>query len=199
MLEVVHDVAQAADHGGQGLRHDLGVHGGLLLDELVQAAQQGAAAGDLYSLLQHVAGQFRRGAFNDLVHGIQDGPQGLGEGGAHVVVLDEHLARQASHEIAAADRYLEAVLERQGGADGDLRKLGGWFADSQLELLAHEANDVLIEAVAGDLQRPRDDNAAHGDHGDIGRAAAYVHDEVGRRLLDRQGRAAGRGPGGGPP
>ena len=71
-------------------------------------------------------------------------------------------------------------------ADLELDLLGGLRADQQLVLALHVLDDRLVELVAADADGLRDDDAAEGDHRDLGRAAADVHDHVAGRLGDRQ-------------
>ena len=103
-----------------------------------------------------------------------------------MVVLHAHLARKAARIIAAADRHLHALVERNRGTDRDLGKLRRRLADRQMELVAHVTDDVLVELVARHLERARNDGAAQRNDGDVRRAAADVDDHARRRRHDRQ-------------
>jgi hypothetical protein len=65
--------------------------------------------------------------------------------------------------------------------------------DEQPVLIVDEADDCVVEVVAADRQRGRDDDAAERDHRHLARAAADVDDEGCDRVLDREPGADGAG------
>src|SRR5258706_14682470 len=71
--------------------------------------------------------------------------------------------------------------------------LGVPLAERQRVLLLTEVDDRLIELVAAYPDRLSRHDAAQRDHGDLGRAAADVHDHIAGRLVDRQASADGGG------
>ena len=68
-------------------------------------------------------------------------------------------------------------------ADRDLDLLGHALADQQVVALAHVGDDVLVHLVAGDPDPAAGDDAAQRDHGDLGGAAADVHDHRAGRFV----------------
>ena len=77
-------------------------------------------------------------------------------------------------------------VQREGGAEGHLDLLGGALPEHQGVLLLHPRDDRLVEVVAGGADRQAGDDAAQGDHGDLGGAAADVDDHVAGGLVDGQ-------------
>ena len=77
-------------------------------------------------------------------------------------------------------------MPREGTPDLELHALGLLVADEQTVLILHEADNRVVEVIAADRQRGRDDNPAERDHGHLARAAAHVDDERGDGVLDRQ-------------
>jgi hypothetical protein len=63
-----------------------------------------------------------------------------------------------------------------GGADVDLDAFGHPLADRQIELLPGVLHDVFVQLVPGDAQAFADDDAGERKNGDLGSAAANVHD-----------------------
>ena len=89
---------------------------------------------------------------------------------------------------------LDLLRQRDRGADGELDRLGALRADRHPVLEPDVVRDRVVEVVAADAQRARDDEAAERDHGDLGRAAADVDDHAPDRLGDRRARRRSRRP-----
>ena len=76
--------------------------------------------------------------------------------------------------------------ERVRRADLELDLLGRLLADQQLVLALDVIHDRLVELVAADADRLRDDDPAERDHRDLAGAAADVDDHRAGRLADRK-------------
>ena len=79
------------------------------------------------------------------------------------------------------------------GADRDLDVLGGALAEQEAVLLLDVLDDRVVQLVAGDPDGLGGDDAAERDDGDLGGAAADVHDHVAGGLVHREAGADGRG------
>src|SRR6185436_5775973 len=64
--------------------------------------------------------------------------------------------------------------------------LGGAFADQQVMIAPDVADDGFVHLVAADPDRARIDDAAEGEHSDLGGAATDIHDHRACRLSHRQ-------------
>ena len=98
---------------------------------------------------------------------------------------DDRLGQPAD-EVAAADLGLHLLVERERRADLELDLLRRLLPDHQLVLALDVVDDRLVELVAADPDRLRDDDAAERDHRNLARAAADVHDHVAGGLAHRQ-------------
>ena len=96
------------------------------------------------------------------------------------------LARQPGHQVAAADRVSSSSPSGDRRADGELDRLGALGADRHPVLEPDVVGDRVVEVVAADAQRARDDDAAERDHRHLARAAADVDDHAPDRLGDRR-------------
>ena len=105
---------------------------------------------------------------------------------ADLLAREHDRLRQAGDHVAAADLGLDLLLHRVGRADLELDLLGRLLADQQLVLALGVVDDRLVQLVAADADRLRDDDAAERDHRDLARAAADVDDHRAGRLADRQ-------------
>ena len=151
----------------EGVLGDVAGHPRHLRQQLVDVAQQRAAAGHDHALVDDVGRQLGRRLLEDradrgdqLLEGLLDGLHHLGRG-------DRDRARQARDEVAATDLHRQLALERQRGADLHLDLFGRSLADHQVVLLADVGRDRLVELVAADAQRMRDDDAAERDDRDL--------------------------------
>src|SRR5215218_793600 len=188
-LELLERAARAhRDASQRGLRAVRG-HLRLVAQPLVEALEQRAAAGEHDPAVHDVRGQLGRRAVERLLDRVDDLDERLLERGAHLLGRQHDGLRQPGDEVAAADLSLHLLLERVRGADLELDLLGGLLADQELVLLLDVVDDRLVELVAADADRLRDDDPAERDHGDLGRAAADVDDHVAGRLAHRQTRA----------
>ena len=104
----------------------------------------------------------------DLLAGQHDG---LGQPGDHV---------------ATADLGLDLLAGGERRADLELDLLRGLLADQQLVLALDVVHDRLVELVAADADRLRDDDPAERDHRDLARPAADVDHHRAGGLADGQ-------------
>src|SRR5215211_7869329 len=183
-LELLERAARAhRDASQRGLRAVRG-HLRLVAQPLVEALEQRAAAGEHDPAVHDVRGQLGRRAVERLLDRVDDLDERLLERGAHLLGRQHDGLRQPGDEVAAADLSLHLLLERVRGADLELDLLGGLLADQELVLLLDVVDDRLVELVAADADRLRDDDPAERDHRDLRGAAADVDDHVARRLPD---------------
>ena len=169
-------------------------HLGLLPQALVEALQQRAAAGEHDAAVHDVGRELGRRAVERLLDRVDDLRQRLLERLADLLAGEHHGLGQARDHVAPADLGLDLLLHRVGGADLELDLLGGLLADQQLVLALGVVDDRLVELVAADADRLRDDDPAERDHGDLAGAAADVDDHRAGRLADRQARRRSRRP-----
>ena len=165
------------------------------LNELVEAPDQGAAAGHADAVGGDIGHQLGRRALQHAVDGLQDAGGDLLEGLDHLGGGDGEHPGQAGHEAAALD--LEGLLLGPGedAADLHLDLFRSTFADEHVVLPAYVLDNGLVELVARDLDGGGFHDAAQGDDGDIGGAAADVHDHVAVGFGDVDARADGGGQG----
>src|SRR5262249_57166439 len=95
--------------------------------------------------------------------------------------------RNALDQVARPDFHSTPLAaHRIGRAEGPLDLLRAALTDEQVVVLFDVLHDRLVHLVAGDADRLRVDDTRQGDDGDLGGAAADVHDHVAAGLLDRQ-------------
>lgn len=83
-VQVVQRLAGADGHARQRRLGAVDRHAGLLGDQVVEAADQGAPAGQQDAVASDVRGQLRRGLLQRVADRLQDLPQRLGDRGAHL-------------------------------------------------------------------------------------------------------------------
>src|SRR5262245_37811464 len=178
LVEVLDDEPGAAGDAGQRVLGDPDGHVDLLADGAVDAADERAAAGHGDAALGEVGRELGRRLFERLLDGVDDGVERLLHGLADLLAGDRHLAGHHGHDIAAADFEGELLLEGVERAEVDLDLLGGLLADLEVVGAAEMLHDRLVELVAGDAHGAGGDDAAEGEDGDLGGAAADVDDHV---------------------
>ena len=92
--------------------------GGLLAQQLVEAFEQRAAAGQHDTAVHDVGGQFRGRLFQGDAHGLHDAFHLFGDGFAHFLGGDDDVLRDARHQVAALD--LDLLFGIHGIGRGDL-------------------------------------------------------------------------------
>lgn len=112
----------------------------------------------------------------------------------HVFAFDSHGARQPREEVASAHLNIDFLDERRRRADGDLDFLCRALADGDVVVGLGVLDDGRVERIARDADGRRVDDAAHADHGDLGRTATDVDDHGAGRAVDGQAGANGRRP-----
>lgn len=136
-------------------------------------------------VLVDVRGELRGRALQDRVDGLDDGGCHLLDRLGDLRRLDVRRARQPGQDGAAV-----TSMAPMGGSGGDDRQLhldalGRALADEEVVVAPHVLDDGLVHLVAGDGHALLDHGAAHGDDGDVRRAAADVHDHAPARLGHR--------------
>src|SRR5437879_7127882 len=151
--QLVHQLENApatARHTGQGVVRHHDREPGLLGEQLVDVAQQRAAAREHDATLGDVRPQLRRSLLERLLHGTHDALQRLLQGLEDLVAVQREAARHALGEIAALHRQFAHLLPGVGRADLDLDALGGRLADEDAVVAAHVVHDSLVEAIDTD-------------------------------------------------
>ena len=152
VVQHVHMVQHRAGAGGhtvQGVLGHMDVDAGLALDQLIQAPQQGAAAGQGDAPVDDVGAQLGRGALQRLLDGLGDLDQALQQSLPDVLRVDHDVLGQAVHQVAALDLHGHLFFQLVGRADVDLDLLGGALADQEVILALDEGDDGLVEHIAG--------------------------------------------------
>ena len=162
-------------------------------DQLVEALDQAAAAGHDDAVGGNIRHQLGRRALKHLVDRFHNAFDRFFEGVHHLGGGDGDQLGKTGEQAAALDFHGSLLLGREHAADPDLHLLCRALADEQVVLLAHILDDRFIELVAGDLDGRRLDHAGKRDHGDIGRTAADVDDQVSVRLGNVDAGADGGG------
>src|ERR1700726_3346247 len=137
--ELVHQLENApatAGHAGQGVirHHDRETF--FLGEQLVDVAQQRAAAGEHDATLGDVRAQLRRSLLERLLHGTHDALQRLLQRLEDLVAVQRKAARHAFGEVAALYRQFAHLLPGIGRTDFDLDALGGRLADEDAVVAA---------------------------------------------------------------
>src|SRR5258708_23743875 len=190
-VEVLHALARTERDRVERFVGDMDRHPGVLAQPLVQAAQEGAAASQSDAAVHHVARELRRALVERGPDRVDDHHERLGDRVPDLSGRDHDGLGQATDQVPAADLRAWLVVRRIGRAERHLDLLGGPLAERQRVLLLTEVDDRLIELVAAYPDRLSRHDAAQRDHGDLGRAAADVHDHIAGRLVDRQPSADG--------
>src|SRR5919109_3151494 len=185
-LELLERAPRADRDAGQRRFRAVRGHLRLVAQPLVEALEERAAAGEHDPAVHDVGGQLGRRAVERLLDRVDDLHERLLERRAHLLGREHDGLRQPGDEVAAADLGLHLLFQRVRGADLELDLLGGLLADQELVLLLDVVDDRLVELVAADADRLRDDDAAERDHGHLGGAAADIDDHVAGRLPHRQ-------------
>ena len=185
----------ALGHAVQRVLSHMHVDAGLALDQLVQTAQQCAAARQGDAVVDDVGAQFRRGALQRLLDGAGDLHQALQQSLAHILGVNDDVLGQAVHQIAALDLHGHFGVQGVSRADLDLDLLGSALTDEQVVLALDERDDGLVEHVACHPDAAGCHDAAQRDDSDLGRAAADVHDHTAGGLADGQACTDGRSHG----
>src|SRR6185436_14596742 len=186
LVEVLDHESGAAGDAGERVLGDPDGHVDLLADRAVDAADERAAAGHGDAALGQVGRELGGRLFQRLLDGVDDGVERLLHGLADLLAGDGHLAGHHGHDVAAADFEGQLLLEGIERADVDLDPLGGLLADLEVVGAAEVLHDRLVELVAGDADGAGGDDAAEGEDGDLGGAAADVDDHVADGIEHRE-------------
>src|SRR5882724_12361552 len=130
--QLIHQLENApatACHAGQGVIRHHHRETRLLGEQLVDVAQQRAAAREHDAALGDVRAQLRRSLLERLLHGTHDALQRLLQRLEDLVAVQRKAARHTFREVAAFHRQFTHLLPGVGRADFDLDALGGRLAD----------------------------------------------------------------------
>src|SRR3954452_15157695 len=157
-------------------------HLGLVAQPVVESLQQGAATGKHDPAVHDVRRELGRSAIEGLLDGVDDRLNRLLDRHPDLFAREDNRLREAGDQVAAANLGLHLLLEWEGGPDLELDLLGRLGADHQLVLTLDVVRDRLVDLVAADANRLRDDDAAQRDDSHLGGATADVDDHVAARL-----------------
>src|SRR5271170_1344724 len=186
------DIGATGDAGQRIVGDPNGQTGGLAND-LVDATEQTAAAGEHDARFDQVGGEFRLGAFERVGDRVDDFADGLLKRFTNFLTGDDALARQAADHVAAADFHGGFRPDGTGGADFDFDFFRELFADHEVIGFFHMADDGFIKIIAGSADGFSDGDVREGEDGDFRGAAADVDDHAGAGFGDGQPGADGRG------
>src|SRR5438046_1997212 len=204
--QLVHQLENApatARHTGQGVVRHYDREPRFLGEQLVDVAQQRAAAREHDATLGDVRAQFRRSLLERLLHRAYDVLQRLLQRLQNLVAIEREAARHAFGEVAALDRELAHLLPGIGRADLDLDALGGRLADEAAVVAAPVVHGTHGRDVPGrapehglGLGADRHDHLAaapglvlHRDHRGLvehNALVAHIDQGVRRTQIDRQ-------------
>ena len=105
---------------------------GLPLHQLIQAAKQGAAAGEDNAVVDDVCRKLRRGLFQGALDGIHNRGQRIGQRLPDLLRVDVDVLGQAIGQVAALDGDGLLVVVGVGRTDLDLDLLSGALTDEQV-------------------------------------------------------------------
>src|SRR3954447_18314249 len=161
-------------------------HLSLVTKSVVEALQQGPSTRQHDPAVHDVRGQLGRGAVECLLDRVDDRLDRFLDRHPNFFTRQDDGLRKARDKVASADLRLDLLVERERRSDLQLDLLGGLRADHQLVLALHVVRDRLVDLVATDANRLRDDDAAQGDDRNLGGAATDVDDHVPAWLADRK-------------
>ncbi len=147
-----HAAAAAGDAGHRVVGDDDG-QARLLHQQLVDVAEQRAAARQHDAAFGDVGAEFRRSLLQSFLDRPDNALQGLLQRFEDLVAVERKAARHAFGEIAALDRDLEHLLARERGADVVLDAFGRRLADQDAVVAADVVGDGLVETVTADADR----------------------------------------------
>src|SRR5579864_1034779 len=193
--EIAEHLSRAEDDRSERVVGDRDWQARFLANALVEILQERAAAGQNDAAVADVGGKFGRRAFEGDANRVQNRGDAFGKRFADFAVVNRDGARDAFDQIAALHLERKRLLERVRRADFNFNLLGGALTDEQIVFALQVMHYRLVHFVSGDAYRAGVNDAAHGNDGDVGRAAADVHHHVPGRLLDGQTGADGGGHG----
>src|SRR6266508_6459192 len=151
----------------------------------VYAAEKSAPTRQRDSPVADVGGELRRCRLERALHRLDDQANRLRERRPDLLGTERGPPEQTSKAVTARDIGLGLGLELPRRATLNLGRFSSFGADQEMVPRAHLADDRLIQLIAADLDRFPDDDPAERENGDLGRAAADVHDHASLRLRNR--------------
>src|SRR5205085_10054878 len=148
-----HRAPGAQSDAGQGIVRNRHRQAGFVAQHLVEALQQGAAAGEHDALVDNVGGQLRRRILERDTHALDDRADRFGQCLRDLLLVDRDLLGDAVDQVAALDvNGLAVGAARLGLGDANLLldPLGRGLADHQILVTADIGADRLVHLVAAD-------------------------------------------------
>src|SRR5919107_2564880 len=194
-VEVREHLARAEHDRGERVVGDRDGQARLYREPLVQVLQQRPAARQHDAALDDVGRKLGRRPLKGDADGVDDGRHRVGQGLPDLLVGDGDGLGDALDEVAAAHVHRERLVEGEARAELNLDGLGRALAYQKVVLALDVLRDGLVHLVTCDAHGAGVDDAGQAYDGDVGRAAADVHDHVAVRLRDGEARADGRAHG----
>ena len=149
-------------HAIQRVLRNMDINAGLALDQLIQAPQQGTAAGQGDAVVDDIGTQLRRGALQGLLDGTGDLDQALQQSLAHILRVDDDVLGQAVHQVAALDLHGQLRVQNVGGTDLDLDLLGGTLTETAYKYSLQFMLVLAITTVGTSYQMACDNGIIRG-------------------------------------
>ena len=180
LVEVLEGDACAAGHSAEGVFGDVDLQLGLAADTLVEASQEGAAAGQVDAVLIDIGGQLGGSGGEGVEDSLLDAGDALVEGVGDLLVVDRDFLGETGEEVAAeGTEVLWGVGQfADGGADGDFHLFGHTHTDNHIVLPFHIVYNVVVEFVTSHLDGGVADDATQRDDSDLGGTASDVDHHV---------------------
>ena len=179
-------------HRCQGIFCNHGGNACLLLNQGVQAAEQGTASCHDNAPVKDIGRQFRRGALQHVVHRIHYLKGWFAKGFQCLVRGNHNGLWKACYQIASPYLHGKDFGPAVCGADVNLNFLSSTLTDKKVVLFPHVAHQGLVKVISGNLDGCAHNRAAQGNDRDIGRTAADIHYHVAAGLADVNPCADGR-------
>src|SRR5689334_4695550 len=185
-LELLEAAAGADRHAGQRALRKVHRHVRLVTEALVEPVQERAAAGQDDAAVHDVRTELRGRLVERGLDRVDDLGDGILEGMPYLFGAEDDGLGKPGDEVAPPDLGLHLFSHAPRRADLELDLLGRVLPDEQFVLALEVRDDPLVHLVTADAKALADDDAAEGDDGDLGCAAADVDDHVPSRLADRE-------------
>jgi len=178
--------AGAACDGCQRLFVDCDRQTRLAPDALVEPVKESPSADEHEPSIGDVRRQLRRCALEQVLDCVDDLGEGVLERLPQELAVDARAAQQPGAHVSAGDLGGRRYRAGDRAADLDLELLGLLLADEQLLVALDGADDGVVELVAADTDRMRDDESAESGDRDLARPSADVDDQRADRLAHRK-------------
>src|SRR5271169_2388204 len=180
--------ARAKRHAGQWAVRDRNRQPGSVPQHQIEIAEQRAASSQHDPLVDDVGGEFGGGMFERYLDSFDDRTNRFGETLRDLTLADHDFLRHPVHQVASLDLHHAplAVFRHAGGPYLLLDPLGAAFANEEIMVAPDIGDDRLIHLTSSDPYRSAIDNAAEGQHRNLGRSAPDIDDHRTRRFGHRK-------------